>query len=40
MGMGMVVVVLCLSTTVLECLYVVQMLVRLHVDTKVAFGGG
>lgn len=36
----MVVVVLCLTATILECLYVVQMLVRLHVDAKVAFGGG
>jgi len=32
MVVGMVVVVLNLSATVLECLYVVQMLVRLHVD--------
>lgn len=39
-GVGMVVVVLYLSAAVLECLYVVQMLVRLHVDAKVAFGGG
>ncbi len=37
---GMVVVVLCLAATILECLYIVQMLVRLHVDAKVAFGGG
>lgn len=37
---GVVVVELGLTATVLECLHVVQMLVRLHVDAQVAFGGG
>lgn len=36
---GMVVVVLCLTSTILECLDIVQMLVRLHMDAKVSFGG-
>lgn len=36
----MVMVELCLSTTILERLHIVQMLVRLHVDAKVSFGGG
>lgn len=39
-GVSMVVVVLDLAASVLQGLNVVQMLVRLHVDAKVAFGGG
>lgn len=39
-GVSMVVVVLYLTAPVLQSLYVVQMLVRLHVNAKVAFGGG
>lgn len=39
-GVGVVVVVLLFSAPILQCLNVVQMLVRLHVDAQVALGRG
>lgn len=36
---GMVVIIRCLTATILECLHIIQMLVWLHVDAKVSFGG-
>lgn len=36
---GMGVIIWCLTATILECLHIIQMLVWLHVDAKVSFGG-